>query len=1485
MSKIKIIAAVMFLIAFASISYGLYKGTVCQQDQLCKYEKNCTGTVCRENIYECMPCEPARKWCNDGTLAMCPTTCQSSATGARCSVCEPDCGAAQEKAWVGSFTVYVNRSILLSVVPSETTVRPGGTITYNIHIENQNLQQTSVEIGVEVPSNWSYEQPNTITLNARGYQDFQVPVYVSKSTDDGTYYVNFVAATQAYGDTVTSAAVYVLSRQQAELSLDPAVQTGTAEKPITYTLSIINNDDPIYDPTTYYLTPQLPRGWKAQMPSRVVVSPGNTLGVSINITSNNTPAGGMNNFTIAVSYSGRQENLTAALNVVFCGDGVCNSGEESSCPADCPAESTFICGGRCEMKTDTGVNWSARMQGFIASDFIVCDRKATRDSCLLDYDKANCEVGEFCICGNAYATSCAVDCYDRSGTYYLAAKGPGGDVFSANYSYECPAIGLNELKDTAANFTASIIQYERGQSMLLQKIHQSKTAEERSQYQPCYDALGLIIANISGHVDYMNEVISRPSMSGAAEARARTRDVRYYITQTYQNYCGASSPKGFLVIDSITAPASTEEGYEANATVQVRNIDTADYYSYVECTWTAPTNQSYKSAAECKQMPYNTTKAFVPGISSNITGDWKVKCRAYGSFSSDCLGAQLHSESETLTFNIYSEKVYVADVSGLCITDVGANCTVGTNANFPDCVGCRLNNKPCSLLRREKGISVFGCPTQPIGYYNLTGFVYMTEDCIPVVPEQKTMEIRCGGCGDGIVEGSEQCETPNTPNNAYCGQAEFECKGMKYGTRDKLGYCGLCKCFYDTLTYSCDRERCGAECSDGDVQIKTIKNDDGDYCTCIQQCGPDCAWAECSCEPTRKVIGFIYPYEGSTVQGAESIKVTTMFDNASFAYSSMDPTCDGSKWVMMYKLTTGVFEYKWDTTLVRDGSYYICAKGFDSVSEQMATLRDIRNSNYGFVLDYIRNYATTTLNRSTELSFSIRNRGTAGDTYSISRADSSSWATVIKINGAQGTRAEVAAGQTADVAVTITPSASAKYGDSQTIKLVVRSGKTSDSRTVEFTTAIAGGTNTAPKIIGVFADPQNVAQGRQLTFYADVADVDSSNVYVDFCRDISCNTRICSGTASGTTYSCSMNVNQGIGTYSYYAFARDSSNSYSVSDRYTYTVYNLSKMSGLKNATAGLKGACLAAVSSKKCSYDNNANRFEVQATVSWSGGNHGHAEIEGDMGKMYYDNPFTATKTISKEGWNSVVAYVHDADNNIICMNSTLVYCSKGGTSEGSLVDVSRIAGDTNGLVKVGDVSMKLIVAPARSNNIKLAENMKSGLVISKWSASGNSTPVTMSSPASVVLDSREYTAYTWDINANAYENITISYTTKVSEAGLYKFIALANYTGGSAKKELTIEATNCDSLVSTYATSASGECTYYKTPCLVLKGWTPVERCPTKPLEPMSQQEGIDIILIIIIVAAAAVVALLVWKREAVIEFFQDLIDGIRNRGEPSA
>ncbi|MBI4154248.1 hypothetical protein HY501_02850, partial [Candidatus Woesearchaeota archaeon] len=96
--------------------------------------------------------------------------------------------------------------------------------------------------------------------------------------------------------------------------------------------------------------------------------------------------------------------------------------------------------------------------------------------------------------------------------------------------------------------------------------------------------------------------------------------------------------------------------------------------------------------------------------------------------------------------------------------------------------------------------------------------------------------ISTNSCGNGALDKNEECESPDTQNNANCPQARAECSGARFGTRNTNGYCSNnCACEDSQFEYKCAKGQCGASCSSD--------NDCGDG----KKCNPD----SCSCESQK----------------------------------------------------------------------------------------------------------------------------------------------------------------------------------------------------------------------------------------------------------------------------------------------------------------------------------------------------------------------------------------------------------------------------------------------------------------------------------------------------------------------------------------------------------------------------------------------------------------------------------------------------------
>jgi len=176
-----------------------------------------------------------------------------------------------------------------------------------------------------------------------------------------------------------------------------------------------------------------------------------------------------------------------------------------------------------------------------------------------------------------------------------------------------------------------------------------------------------------------------------------------------------------------------------------------------------------------------------------------------------------------------------------CSRDCGAGCNSGEEeirnvscTTSQNCPGTKLQKRVCLT-----GNCSFG------DWFDITTCQDTPGDFCPPV------------CGDGIVNGNETCEPPNSYNNSYCPQTTSDCFLNKTGTRDAFGNCnGVCGCVNDPFTYNCVKNSCGAECSvNSDCQPKCLNDRilltnglcSGSSCSCRytqHDCSRDSGWVD-----------------------------------------------------------------------------------------------------------------------------------------------------------------------------------------------------------------------------------------------------------------------------------------------------------------------------------------------------------------------------------------------------------------------------------------------------------------------------------------------------------------------------------------------------------------------------------------------------------------------------------------------------------------
>jgi hypothetical protein len=882
--NIKWLLMIVLVIGVAAIlaapyAYGqlTFSGRGCRGNDICDTQSDCDlAGNCNTQYSNCVPCGTNERTCPAG-VAYCQKTCSQSGNAAQCDECQPDCTNMQiqltDPFAIVKFTVFTKKNFILDITPKSQAALAGKPVNYKVTLENKHPKTIALKVGVNTPTGWSSKITQDLSLSANSKRDVTFTVTSNESSSDGTYAISFIAYAQELNIFDKIDANYVVaSRGPPTVDVQPKTQDGVPGQKLTYTVTVTNTDPADFDASTISLTANVPEGWiSAFDKASIKLKPGESGTAYMYVTSAENSAETSYSFSVNATANKLSALGFGEYKINMCGDGVCQPDE--NCATDCLPEPDFICDGRCEKEVDDGVQFSS-VVNFVFNKFIICPRNSTIDKCEAAYDKKACGYGKQCLCGSGMESQCSMLCVDKKGVYYLYAKGDMTARSASNYSFACPYVNLPEIIQIRGNFTNAKTNYEKARSAYKETM--DKNMSERARLMPCYNVLDLIVRNITAHVSYLDAVIAWPGKINTTIARARTEDLRALIESLYNRYCRGAA--GVLTIDSITPPATTERYADAKARVVVKNTGSTNYYGYLECDFVPPSGEKISVKQACTQMNTGFSGIFNPTANVSIDGDWKIKCRVYGSLDASCDGV-VHDEKEG-TFNVYSRDAYVVDVSGRCEGNT-LICSVRLNKNV-SCAGCKVGNNGCTFLSREGPVSNFSCHVSGFGSYNITGYVTPTENCVPVTPTFKNVTARCAGCGDNVVESPEQCELPDTNNNNKCTQTQILCDGKKYGARDKYGFCNpSCQCAPDEYTFSCTRGKCGAVCSDGETKNKTYTTPQG-RCICAQQCDDDCQWEECNCEPNN-----------ATGAGVEILDISVS-NNCPIEKGSIDVTCASS---------------------------------------------------------------------------------------------------------------------------------------------------------------------------------------------------------------------------------------------------------------------------------------------------------------------------------------------------------------------------------------------------------------------------------------------------------------------------------------------------------------------------------------------------------------------------------------------------------------
>ncbi|MBI4173214.1 MAG: hypothetical protein HY519_00670, partial [Candidatus Aenigmarchaeota archaeon] len=861
-----------------------FQGRACSGNSVCDVIRSCNADGCTSSFENCQACPSTTKTCPSGPLRV-PSVCVDSGTpqcrdasaSATCPSGPPSGVGEGEPYTVLTFTVFTKKNLVITVAPQSQTTLAGKTLNYKATVENKNPKQLTFQLSSQVPEGWQINMPATLSVAANGKAEVSFRVTSSETASDAGYPIiigMFNSELNLFG---TATATYVVaSRGSPTVSAAPKSQPGYPGQPLFYNISVTNNDPAEFDASSISLRASTPDGFKAVFtPGSITVKPGATEHVRLDVTS----PGNATEASYAITVNATANRLTATefieYKIDFCGDSVCQQGEEGStdaqgassarCAKDCPSDPSFSCSGRCEREVDDGLEFSAKVS-IPYNKFIVCSRNSSLSACAQAAGKAptgafpginingtnttaNCGIGKPCLCTSSSIAACKALCVDNRGVYYLAASTGNSSVRGlVNWSYACPFVDLPEIKALRESFASARNEYEKAQSALRESLSApNMTLQRKSEIRPCIDALSGIISDARDYVAYLDAVIAWPGISNTTAARLRTASLRTGIESTYNTYCRGAS--GLLQL-GLSIP-QLEKGETGQLIAALSNIGGTPYYGYVQCDLTGAAGEKQQQNSTCGPISGQSSAGSGLDVNASSAGRWSARCRAFGSLLPDCSLAAVHSEA-AVQFNVSTREAFVVDVTGSC----AGNLTCAVRGSQGDCVGCRVSNNAqsasassgeCTLIS-SNGTSRFSCPKSSYGNHTLFGYSLDNDRCKPVQPQEKNISVRCPGCGDGAIDAGEQCELPYSNNNQRCTQTQSTCEGKLFGLRDAAGFCSAgCLCSYDQYEFSCTRGQCGAECEDGETRTVTI-NGTGGSCACVQQCSSGCAWNPCDCE-------------------------------------------------------------------------------------------------------------------------------------------------------------------------------------------------------------------------------------------------------------------------------------------------------------------------------------------------------------------------------------------------------------------------------------------------------------------------------------------------------------------------------------------------------------------------------------------------------------------------------------------------------------
>lgn len=1267
-----IVLAFTFSLLFATAAFAItFTGKGCRGNEVCDTTTECDlfGN-CNTQYSNCVGCGKTSMSCPDG-IAYCNNKCAQVGTSAECQTCTPDCSYVDvpisDPHVILKFRIFTKKNFIKSIEPITQNALAGSSVNYKVSLANNHPKSISLNLGVNVPTDWTAEPSSqTLTMAQNSQQDFAFTVTSASDASDGTYSISFVAFSYELGVYDNIAAGYtVASRGAPTISVKPSTQQGAPLETKPYTVTVTNNDPEDFDPSVMDLVAHVPDEWDVYFDNSAFnLAPGDTDTTTMYVTPPETAQLGTYTINVNVTANAMTASAFAQYQLSFCGNGICE--DDEVCAKDCIPETDIKCSGQCDSTVDDGVEFSGT-PNFMFNNFLACEKGTAPEDCLSVYQSDSCAYGQSCLCGSDSASLCHLECVDEKGAYYLYAADGKAARTNSNYSFVCPYVNLPELVSEKNRLETAKAKYEQARSAFVETVQAN--ASEKVKLQPCIDALGLIVKNLTAHLDYMDAVIESPAISNTTELRRQTPKVRNFIELIYNKYCRGA--EGLLRIKTLTPPGQTEKGKTATATVLVENLANFDYYGYAECDYVPPGGEDIVVKDECTLIPGLSSKTFHASTDVLYDGEWQMKCRVFASLEPNC-ATEIHDETDYVPFNVYSKDVYVVDVSGEC-RENDILCSVRLNSDR-QCAACTAEDTQCSFVGQENDTSYFTCPLGSF-YLNMTGYAVSSSQCNPIEPSEKNITVHCTGCGDNITQSNEQCEIPNTNNNINCMQTESSCDGKRSLYRDQYGFCApSCQCSADQYESACIRDVCDAECSDGETRNFTITQGDAS-CVCVQECNSTCGFADCFCEPQLPPS-----YEVLNTYVSELCPNQNTYIDVWCVMSDACTDC--------VKASVGGVECVWSDSSYWYGNTAVfanCLAGPSSNSACGTGAREVKcyvdTAKYGKTgtdktagIDVVGEGIPVPLPGECAVLFSSRtchhNSETndytanvvvawAGGNYSKAVIDAVS-SDNYYMSGYSYTRNPASSG---------TKEISASVFDENGTLVCTNTTDVLCSRDIT--------PSTTPEILGISVSNSCPEQGTtvDITCRSSVPRVD--------CIKASIGGEECAWSDSSYWFgNNAVFTNCAIGPRTNSACGTGARTVTCSVDTARCQQRGSNKTTGIDVVSATRPPApaepCSVQVTTRNCSYDRIAKKYNIYLGAAWSGGSYARGVIENRQSTAYTRSSFMYSRESGTAGTKQLLASVFDENDNLLCMNSTSIYCTPeavGPTIRNASVEVLGVS------------------------------------------------------------------------------------------------------------------------------------------------------------------------------------------------------------------